>query len=446
MPTPGPAEFITRCTRPGCSAARCATPRASAGFSLVELLIATSIGAGLLVSLAATAHLFTEQVAEVTTQTDVQMEETLATLAQGVRTAWAAEVPSTDQLRLSDPFGNFTEYFLEGNALRVLRPSGAEGTLLPGVENIAFEVQTTQRLREATPQHSVQSCWASPANAGTASMLTLINGQSLAIGFTPTTDALGSFDSVTGIAEQVQSATLSRILLPICWLDASNKSFCHLHASQPHNPTHPSGQGTLIIELYEARMPGDARPLGNRIASKNVTAGSLPSASYQWWDTSTNTAVTPPAGVAWGWWAGHPTVVPLINAALSSAAIDISSMHATVLPGRAYTLVLRVDGWDELSVQTRPLSSSKLSGVALRTSSSGSWTPQAKTVTCTIEGNQTITQTTGWNAVSGVTLTIEMQDGRSLTGSANVAGQLAVDSPWLGAVPGEQPDLELAGS
>jgi len=419
--------------------------RTTAGFSLIEMLIATSIGAGLMVSLAAMAHLFTAQVTEAGSG-DLKMEQAVATLSQQVRTAWAVAGPAADQLQLHDPFGNVTEYFVEDDALKVLRPSGAEGTLLSGVQSVNFALRTTSRLRESTPQTAVQTFWSSPANAGAPSMLTLTNGQSIAVGFTMPVAAGSSFNHVDGIAEQVKTTTPTRLLLPVAWLDASNKSFCHLHASQPHSPNHASGQGTLTIDLYEARVPGDGRPLGTRLGTTTVTTGTLPTSSYQWWDTKTNTAASPPAGVAWGWWSGHPEVVLKVNTSPSQAAISISGLNATLLPGRAYTLVLTLNGWDEISVQTRPLSSSKLSGVALKTSSGGSWSPQAKTVTCSLEGNQTITQTSAAAVVTGVTMSVQMQDGRTATGAANVAGQLAVDDPWLGALPGELPDLELAGS
>ncbi len=431
-----PVRDVARPARP-CGAVR--------GFSLIELLIATSIGAGLMVSLAAMAHLCTAQVAEAEGG-DLRMEQAVATLSQGVRTAWAVSGPSADQLQLHDPFGRVTEYFVEDHALKVLRPSGAEGTLLPDVASVSFDLRTTARLRESTPQTAVQTFWTSPANTGTASMLTLTSGQSLALGFIMPVAAQSSFNHVGGVTEQVRSTTPTRLLLPVAWLDASNKSFCHLHAKQPHSPNHSSGAGTLSIELYEARVPGDARPLGSRLGTVTVTTGTLPTCAYQWWDTKTNQAASPPAGVAWGWWDGHPEVVLKVNTAPSQAAISIAGLSATLLPGRAYTLVLTLNGWDEISVQTRPLSSSRLSGVALKTSSGASWSPQATTVTCSLEGNQTITQTTATAVVTGVTMNVQMQDGRSATGAANVAGQLAVDDPWLGALPGELPMLTLAGS
>jgi prepilin-type N-terminal cleavage/methylation domain-containing protein len=420
--------------------------RTRRGFTMVELLIAASIGASLLLGLAAVAHLFSAQLTEVRDETDLALDEALVTLTRDVRHAWAVE-EEAGGLTIVDPYGSETDYYLQDGALVVDRPTGATGPLLAGVEAFDLSLTTTPRYREKAPWQGVHTCWSSPASTAPAGWIQLMGGDAVAIGFTLPVNAAASFDEVDGVDEQLQSTTLTRLLLPVGWLDAANKQFCHLHASPPHSPNHPSGQATVALELYEARMPGDARPLGPLLAATRILAGTLPPATYVWWDTVTNTQSSPPNGVAWGWWTWFEDnfqVELKASAPTTTASIDLTAMHATLEPGRAYTLVLRLTGADQLLLQTRALSTSKLSGVAKLSGSS--FVPQAYSITSSLEGNDTITQTEAHDVVTGVAITLTLQDGRTVSGSANVLGQLAVDEPWLGAVAGELPALQLEGS
>jgi prepilin-type N-terminal cleavage/methylation domain-containing protein len=426
---------------PSCPAApsRCRSP-GRRGFSLIELLIASAIGAALLVTLAATAQLLSEQVAEVDQETDAKLHGTLAMLSREVRHAWSVDVPASDRLLIQDPDGDVTEYFLENDALKVLRPSGAEGVLLSGLQSFDLDATFVPRLREDDPLDLVQTCWTAPASTGTASVLTLAGGQSVAIGFTLPAAASDGFNTADGVDEQVQTTQLSRLLLPIGFLDGGNPQFCHLHAVPPHNPTHPSGQGSVTLTLYEARAPGDARPIGAALASTSITAGALPQASYYWYDRLSLQVVSPPSGVAWGWWdwfQDNWQVMLVINTAISTVPVDLGGLNAQLRPATAYTLVLSVAGYDQITLATRALASSKLSGFAYQSGAASSWQPQARTVSCTLEGRQFISQTSEEEAVSGVVITLETTDGQRQTRSVNVAGEVAVTEPWFGVLPGE---------
>jgi hypothetical protein len=55
------------------------------------------------------------------------------------------------------------------------------------------------------------------------------------------------------------------------------------------------------------------------------------------------------------------------------------------------------------------------------------------------------TQTTAHDVASRVTVTIALQDGEVVSGSALVAAQDLAADPWTGPVPGALPVLQLAG-
>ena len=76
-----------------------AVARGLRGFTLAEMLIASTLGAILLVGTAGSAGLFGQQVQALKQEVDDSKERALSSIAEEVRYAWAAETPSTRVLR-----------------------------------------------------------------------------------------------------------------------------------------------------------------------------------------------------------------------------------------------------------------------------------------------------------------------------------------------------------
>ncbi len=186
-------------------------------------------------------------------------------------------------------------------------------------------------------------------------------------------------------------------------------------------PAARSQAATLTISLYEARAPGDARPFGPVLGSVTINTSTLPPTTF--------VSGPPPA---------------LQQAAVPSAqiAVNLSSMNALIKPGKAYTLVLSVSGSETVFVRSMASGASSGSGVAFK-ASGGSLVPQAALVAAHIESHCTWTQTTAHDVTRRVTMHLELDDGREITGSAVVAGQVAIENEWLGTAPGELPALQL---
>lgn len=419
------------------------------GFSLIELLLALVLGSMLVTALASATQVIAKQVEYVRPDSASQAERALALLSNSVRSGWTVEKISATRLSITDVYGNATDYFLENGALRVTRPSGATGDLVSDVASLSFDIQTTQRLREATPlgQYGVLSTVAEPS--GTQIPITLPTGSAIAFGFTAPLAAPSSVETVPGVTEELISTTLERLLIPIAWLDRGLNEFCHLHASQPHSPNHdPADAGALTIELYEAQVAGEASPYGPLLASAAIFTQTLTPLPFWWWDTEELESVEapdPPNGVAWGWWDLHEHVVLQTGAVPSTSALDVAGLGAALEPGRAYTVVLRVTGLADVQLRAVSIGSSAGSGIAIQSSGGGAFVPQALAISHILEGTRTFTQTIEQDVCSRVTVSVVLSDGRTVSGSASVLSQLGTDDPWLGVVPGERPVLEQAG-
>ncbi|HZL98731.1 MAG TPA: prepilin-type N-terminal cleavage/methylation domain-containing protein [Planctomycetota bacterium] len=428
-------------------------PASPPGFSLIELLVAMALGALLLTGLANVARVFDESVREVRDEDDRGLEEALVGITDAVRTAWLVERPSASRLELVDALGRRTAYEKQGARLVVTRPSGATGVVLGNLATVAFDAGTTRRHAEAAPHVRYETLWSVPPPVGTPTSVTVHGGEELAVGFSLPTAAPAALHAVAGVEEQVLDASLDRLVVALSYFDGSPPEFCHLHASgPPHTPSHTSGSSSLAVDLHESRVPGDARPYGVSLASVAVPTPALPAASYQWIDVNTSLGVTPPeiidppAGVAWGWWDANPQVVLEVTSAPSlDIPVDLVPMSRTIEPGRGHALVLRVAGVDHVAVEAYPLPSTAGSNVAFRASGSPDFVPLPLVVPFRVEGLRRCTQTTPHYVISRVTVTLALQDGRRVSGSAVVAAQSAVADAWSGPVPGSLPDLLLAG-
>jgi hypothetical protein len=417
----------------------------------VELLIATALGAALLAGLATTAGVFTEQMAYVGSEADAQREvvRALNEMLDGSRAAWTATSPTPERLVLEDPYGNDTTYELVSGSLRVTRPSGAAGDLLASVSSFQVSTATTRRLRDAAPLVQAGTVSAVAAPGGAPRFVSLgdqpgMDGVAVALALPVPSQAPDSVDVLPDVDEQLLQATLGTLQLPLSYVDSSAHAFCHLHATgPPHDPSHPGG--LLSIELFEARAPGDARPWGPSLGSVGFPTTSLPLNGFQWWDTVGNEVATPPNGVAWGWWSSRSHIVPQFFTTTPLVTLDLSGLGAVVEAGKAYVLVLRVTGWDTVTLGMEDLTAAPLSGLALEATTGAGFVDQALALPCTLIGDGTYTQTAESWAVSRVSLSLVMDDGWELSGSAAVAGQSAAPDPWMGGAPGEFPSLVQAG-
>ena len=447
------------------------------GFTLLEMLLALTVGSLLVTSLASGLQLFGEELETVREESDARLEEVAVQISDRVRDAWWADVPAAGQLQLSDPDGNVTSYALVGDELRVTRPNGAQGVLLDGVASASFDVDTVQRLRDDTPATVTGPWYSQPAPLGPEVELVIGPGDGLALGFWMSDDAPDSVNTVSGVEEERLSASMDSITLTCSFLFGGLKEFCHIHASPPHNPTHPGYTGNrLIAELYEARSPGDARPHGPMLGTVDIAADDLPATDFIWWDTSLDEQAYPPdsiwdqggpdkckdddgdnecdfpgkkhhhnpldvpGGVAWGWWHQHPDVELILSPTESQVVIDLSAFGVDVEPGRAYSVVLRVEGWDEVRVPAVPVFTSSGSGVAYR-SAGGDFLQAAVGIEVALSGDQLCTQTAATDAVSRVSVDLTLDDGRTIRASSPVQGQVAVSDPWRGVIPNQVGDV-----
>jgi prepilin-type N-terminal cleavage/methylation domain-containing protein len=450
---------------------------AYAGFTLLEILIAVTIGSVLVTSLASGLQVFGKELEIVRDEPDARLEEVAVQVTERVRDAWWADVPNAQELRVADPQGNVTTYQLVGDELRVTRPSGVQGTLLADVASASFSVDTTQRLREATPVVADGPWFSKPKPTGPDIEVLLRPGDELALGFHMDDDAPDAVNTVTGVDEERLNATIDRIALTISFLDGSLKEFCHLHATPPHDPEHNDYPGNkLIVELYEGRAPDDGRPYGPALGAIEIPSADLPPTAFVWWDPDLNIEVFPPDaggptgsekckdedadgqcdhpgnkhhtnpldvpdGVAWGWWELHPDIQLITTPGAMEVEVDLSQFGVNIDPGRAYSVVFSVDGWDEVRILATPTFSSAGSGIAFQTGG-GSFTPQALGIPMTFSGDQACTQTTATDAVSRVTMDLTLADGRQLSSSSFLQGQVAVADPWRGVVPNQIGDVD----
>lgn len=417
----------------------------SHGFTLLELLLAATLSAVLMTAASAGLSMFSAATSIARAETDTRLDETATHMLGAVRDAWWADVPGANELVVSDPFGALTSFEFDDGALSVTRPSGATGVLLDGVAQVTFEAQGQQRFRDDAPVTVAGSWFTAGEPLGTPVELSLEAGDGLALGFSMTHGAPDSVDTVDGVAEQRLSASMDQLTIAVSFLDGDQHIFCHLHASPPHNPTHPGYLGgKLFVDLHEARAPDDALPYGPSLGRLEVPAAALPPTPFVWWDTIKNKEANHvPNGTAWGWWGLHPEVELVLTPTTAFTTIDLSGFGQIVEPGRAYALVLTVEGWDNINVRVVPTLSADFSGVAVA-SGGGSFVPAALAVGRSLAGAQTCTQTAEQELTRTVAVTIVMDDGRQLKSSAAVSGQVAVPEPWHGVVPGETPVAWLA--
>jgi hypothetical protein len=513
--------------------AHAARRRILSGFSMVELLAVAAIASMLVVGLSQALGLFGREVEAVRAESDHGPEEALALMTDMARYGWLVESPDEHRLDVVDAAGGRTSFAVVDGALRVTRPSGATGTLLPGVAGLAIDTDTVHRLRDATPLDDHRTWWQVPAQASPAT-LGLESGLPLALGFTLSSIVPDDYDAVAGVDEHTVYAALETLVLSLAYVGSipsdpnipiagtggggSKKvKICHVPPGNPANahtlnisinaldahldhgdllgtcepPPDTQAYPDLTIQLFEARAPDDARPVGAPLASMTLMGHALPLGSASWSASgigpgthtthdhsaaqcaattasgkvimchvppgnpaNAHSITIAPSAVAahlahgdyFGCCGDHSTSTSVytlnLNATPAEFAFDLSPLGALILPGRAYTLVLSMAGPGVVYVGASSLGSAGNSGVAQAVLPYGDLTPAAVSVPFQLKGMQRITQTAEHDPVSRLSLTLQMEDGQAVSGSTSITSQASVPGTWLGAVSGEPAEID----
>lgn len=379
--------------------------RGASGFTLVELLLATSLGAILVISAAATAGVFAETVAELDQSRSSEVDQALAQVNADVRYAWWADVPADDRLQVANPDGQVTEYYLHDGSLKVRRPSGSIGELARGVASLAFTPQQTRRLREGSLVVRAGPIAELPATIVPAMGLMLEPGDELVLAFTTPTD--GGAGDVEDVREQIVSLQPQRLEIKLARATAT--------------------ASTLEVVLVETRAPGEAAPRsGGAVGSQSFAVLSLPLTSHIALPLLDPDGSGPLSGV----------VLP----PSSTLSLDLSSMPA-LQPGRGYALVLRVVGTNARVVLAAHIGVGTRDDVAFKGDPGGSYDKASYVVAYRLTGTASATSTVAHRVTQVVHTALATTDGRAVAADAPLLGQVLATDPWAGAVPGEVPGL-----
>lgn len=129
-------------------------PRATAGFTLVEMLLAATLGAGLIVGTATSAGMFGRQVEVIREQLDDSKERALSAIGAELRYSWSAETPTNRWLDLYDP-------------------DGSTGVLIEGLRTANFNSDTITRYREGKPVSHGAAIFGANAPSGAVGFATM---------------------------------------------------------------------------------------------------------------------------------------------------------------------------------------------------------------------------------------------------------------------------------
>lgn len=519
------------------------TPRRTrSGFTLLELLIGVVASTFIVAAMTEGMGLISQQMEHIRTESDSGPDETVALITDMARYGWVVEKPSDTRLDIVDAAAGRTIFELVNGALKVTRPSGATGTLMDGVASFSVETDTSRRLREAMPVDDFRTWFDRPAVGSLDDTLTLETGLPLALGFTMPSAVPDSYDVVAGVDENAVIGTLLTLDMALSYVSAipedpnepvagdgsdpggkgkgkgGKVDICHIPPGNPANAhtlnisvnavdahlAHgdvlgscsalppPTQAAELVISLYEARAPDDARPHGPVLGAMVLVANAIPNGSASWVQADPGTgshsgecshsaeecgATTPngkvmmchvPPGnpgnahtitisqnavaahLAHGDYYGgcgehdDPSAVYSleIDATPSQVSLDLSPLGAIIEPGRAYSLVISMQSEGFIVVGGDSVAAAENSGVAQSSSLNGSLQPVAMAVPFALQGMQRITQTAEHEPISRVSLTVAMDSGKTASGSASVTSQVAIPGLWEGVVSGEIEALE----
>jgi type II secretory pathway pseudopilin PulG len=451
-------------------------------FTLLELLVASTLGALLLLSTAGSMGLFGRQVEALQDEQDASADELLADVRRAVHDAWIAEVPDERHLVLTAPDGARTTYGFGAGLLTVVRPDGSAGIAHDALADVRFSAGTRPRYREGAPLSHECSVWSAalPGNAATQGYV-VEPGEALALGFTLASAAPVTGPGVAGVDVQLLDARLTTLALELAAL--------------------PPAGGSLTLHVFRARGPGDARPEGPSLGHLSIPLSALPVAAttpLQGSGGGKDKLQKTPHGNGYAYGHGRGQGNPghgddghagngnggagsdgdgqghgqgngqggngdggnghggsgnqggngnqggghggqggweVAAAPTRGVPVDLSRLELSLPPGRAYALVLDNTASDAVVLACEPLAQPGLSGVALGTG--GAFAAEPVAIARSLSAIARVTTTTVHDVVERVRVQLEDAAGNTSVVTASVAGQHIVDDPWLGAVPGE---------
>jgi hypothetical protein len=244
--------------------------------------------------------------------------------------------------------------------------------------------------REQPVPDAMGTVWSNVASHGMSHAILLEEGQALGLGFSvgstdgsPSTHKAGELGVPT-------SARLETITLRLGVIPRGAPEFCDFQRCASDLP-HAPDEGMLTVGLFEGRAPGDGRPHGKRIAQIRVPIGSLPLATYTWYDVDAREEVDLAALVRSGttdgiWWRKHPGVSLNVSPAVDEFTLGLSMLDARLESGKAYSLVLGVEGGDLIVLEGLRVATPLNSGVAFRAMAGREMQPQALAIGRSLDG------------------------------------------------------------
>jgi hypothetical protein len=363
------------------------------GFTLAEVLLTGALAAVLLTALAHSTMEFGYSIAylEDKAGTADAQDSVLRRLTRDIREAWWAEVVSDTHIKLADEDGEYTEYWLQGDALWLRRPNGDEGLVFDDVEHLEFVAITGDRNREGPGQQLNASWYSQPTPLSPALPLESAEAGMVALTFSPPLNAAAAGGSDS---EELIEASLDTLSVAVSWVPVSEEI-----------------PGELTVSLYETRGPGKPKTVGGALAALVVPGGDLPAAVD-----------------AGGWWE-----VPELESVMALAAPE------GLDPGRGYAVVLQASAGASFVVPAHsvvPAVSKDLIGT--KDAGFGSnWVELPMVVPFSLTGVADVTSTVTQQMVETISVTLQQNNRPQMTRSASVLSQTLGESAWLGVVPGE---------
>ncbi len=375
------------------------TPRrtraAQAGFTLVEVLATGVFGAMLLTALAYATTQFMLGMTHMEKESGITdgEDQVLRRMTREIREAWWVEVVNAERIRVANAEHEVSEYYLDGEELKLLRPNGDQGTLLENVDLLDFEGVGIIRKREGTPTLWDSLLYSRSIPGTPAFSLDVPEGGKLSMAFVAPVDdddlpsgGVPGDEVVLGMAPTVLNAHLA-------WVAGTDPE-------------------DLVISLYETWAPGSATPLGSPIGTVQIPGTSLPAATWNGFDWAV------PAG---------------------AVSLSISGIAPSLSPGTGYTIVLEATGDAKLVTEGHAeYPTSDRDDVAIHDGSAGaSFATLPVAVPFSVSGPYTLSTSVDTDVVATVGIQLQL-DGKSLqTRSATLIGQSVSEDPWSGVIPGE---------
>jgi hypothetical protein len=408
----------------------------------VEVLVAATLGAMLLIAVASTSVSLSLSVSELESGTTDSVDKALARITRDVRYAWWIDVPASNRLRIADGQGRTTEYYSVGNSLLVRLSDGSEGAVVTGLDAVRFEPEVVDRLRDVGGTTSSGMLYQASVPPTASDAIEITPGSAFGLSFT--TSSLGGPGAVTGVDEAVVSARPDRLDLKL-----AKGGFV----------------GSLEVSVYPARAPGDARPRPGATALGTLTVplSALPSGSLLGGAGLGGGGSSSSGGMSSGSFSmgggmkfggalgaddeeedggGSVTSPAYVSKTYSTPAVtvplNLGGIVPALQPGVAYTMVLKVTGVGSISLLAANKSlTGPQDGFMYSPTGGAPWTAMPFVAPFSVHGERLLTATTQSSVARQLRITLDPTRGDAHVASAGVYSQVLAEDPWMGVVPGE---------